>query len=141
MRFCNNIFVFDKDFLPADQALIDEELKGNLYWNLNEKAGFMGYPSFAKWAKATGHEIDEKKLMGVYEDPKIYNINSPLPTNPEQIDPIALMAFYPQKGSPAIDNAYKVIDVLKKEPGLRDLVGSTIPAETAYDFGALEIQN
>ena len=111
---------------------------GNLYWNINKTGEFMNYSSFTDWAHATGHEMKEGTLVGMFEDPLIYNLNAPLPNDPKNIDREHLFAFYPSKGSPAIDNSYAVNEILKQKPGGHDLVGYQIPVGRGYDFGALE---
>lgn len=138
IRFMNNIFMYDKEFIWTDHGLGDEEFKGNMYWNINGVTAFMNYPSFESWALATQHEMSKGTVVGRFSDPMIYNVNAPLPTDSKHIDRDHLFAFYPSDGSPAIDIAQLVREVLKQSPGEHDLVGLQIPAGGGYDFGALE---
>jgi hypothetical protein len=140
IRFINNIFLYDKEFIWLDHGFGDEEFNGNIYWNMNQAEEFMNFPSFESWAESTKHEMNEGSIVGSFADPMIYNVNAPLPTKPTHINKAHLFAFYPSASSPAIDKGLLVREITNQDPGENDLMGNQIPSGVGYDIGALEYQ-
>ncbi|MBR9997385.1 MAG: hypothetical protein KFF73_00370 [Cyclobacteriaceae bacterium] len=139
MRFYNNIFVYDNDFLPAEQSIDEEEFYGNIYWQLHGHMKFMGYKSMEEWARATGNEMMDGKFLGLQKDPMFIDpVSSSISTDPIKIDPDNLNAFNISAGSPVIDTGINLLEEFSLTQGQHDLAGNKIPQGNSFDIGALE---
>ncbi len=139
MRFYNNIFVYDRDFLPEDHKIVAEKFRNNLYWHLNGESQFVGYPSLEDWAKATGQEMREGKIWGKFADPQLDIEHTRLPTSPQHIRREHLVGFYSPVESVVYNGGLDLGKLLNMATGDRDLVGTVLPQHEKYDIGALEI--
>jgi hypothetical protein len=139
IHFFNNILLYDKEFLWTADGLGTESFKNNLYWNIGNGQRFMGFDSFEKWANATDLETESGRLLGIWADPLIYNINAPLPTDPGDINLQSLWPFVPGDNSPAKKRGITLDVYADKYELVTDLVGRNIQIDTPTDLGALNI--
>jgi len=128
--FRNNIFVSDGESIsgPLKQA----RFENNLYWP--RKAGTVfGGKKLEDWAKATGQETADGRLVALFGDPKLVLPEklTELPTNPADL---AKMRFFRlEAGSPCLGAGMIVPD-----NGGRDLFGNRVPADRKAALGAWE---
>jgi hypothetical protein len=139
MRFFNNIFIYDTDFLPEEHSIVDEKFYNNIYWQVHGEKKIMGYESIEAWARATGNETIDGKVLGIQKNPLLMDpAVSSLPTDPLKIDPENLNTFSVNEGSPAIDAGLNIPEIFSLSPGQRDLAGNKIPLGNTFEIGALE---
>ena len=141
IRFFNNILIYDKEFIWLDHGFGSEEFKGNIYWNLNDVKEFMGFPSFRAWVNSSGHEMMENKIVGIYSNPMLYNINAPPPSRPKSINSVNLMPFTPTKNSPVINRGFRLDTLMQNSKLMVDLAGKPITTGGSVDLGTLEFQD
>jgi hypothetical protein len=136
IRFFNNIFVYDEEFIWFENDFGTERFLGNLYWDIGKQNTFLGFPSFEHWAKSTGHEMKENQVLGLLADPGLnQNIS-----DPPKLFTEFLTLFYPLLGAPGIDHGLRLDTLMSdKKIGL-DLAGNAIPSGTQIDIGAIEFQ-
>jgi hypothetical protein len=136
--FRNNVFVYNGDLIAEDQEPEEEVFQGNLYWNLGGSSSFFGYPGLEDWAEASGQEIIQGKLVGLYMDPRLIDPESMELTDPGTINAEGLHGFFPEPGSPLIDGGLNLKELFGLDPGAHDIVGRAIPVNLMYDLGAIE---
>lgn len=139
MKFYNNIFLYENDFLPEEHAIKDEIFLRNIYWQIKGEKKFMEYADMEEWASETGNETIEGRIVGMYADPLLISARSSnLPTDPIKINSENLYSFSLSINSPAVDAGLNLENQFTLDPGIRDLVGHEVPNGSAYDIGALE---
>lgn len=139
--FRNNIFIYDGPFVSGGKKLTTQILQGNCYWSLKGKKGIQGYKNLEEWARATGNEIMDDRIIGMFINPQLKDPGTLKVTDPEMINPENLSGYLPDPGSPVIDMGLDLRTLSGIDPGSKDLVGRAIPAGSAYDMGALEFQD
>jgi len=137
-NFRNNIFVYSGSFLFQGQKLVDEVFQGNCYWNLAGNTEIAGYKSLAEWAAATGNEMIDGNIVGLYADPQLQDPGSWALTKPDKITPENLAGYSLKPGSPLIDRGLDLKNLFGIDPGGRDLAGTVIPQGNSFDIGAIE---
>ena len=137
-RFRNNVFVYNGSFLSGERSIKDEVFQGNLYWNLAGDQGFMGYENLEEWARARGKEMLVDQFTGLYKDPLFPDTGALEVTDPEKINLPSLQGYFPEAGSPLVDGGLDLKDLFDLDPGERDILGTSIPANGKYDIGAIE---
>ena len=138
-QFYNNVFVYNGVLIADGKGLDDEIFLGNLYWNLAGEEAFLAYEDLQAWAAATGKEMQEDQLIGIYHDPLLEQAGSITLTDPTMIDHASIGGYVPLPGSPLVDGGLDLKDLLKMNVGDRDLLGSPIPLKNIYDIGAIEL--
>ncbi|MCY3024343.1 MAG: right-handed parallel beta-helix repeat-containing protein [Planctomycetota bacterium] len=128
--FRNNIFISDGESISG--PLHKARFENNLYWPRQSRAVFGG-KTLEEWAKATGQELVDGKLAGLFADPKLVmpEKDQKLPTDPQKL---AAMAFYRlREGSPCLGAGAAI-----KDNGGRDLFGNPVPDAKRPSMGAHE---
>ena len=62
-------------------------------------------------------------------------------TDPEKINAETLHAYIPETGSPLIDGGLNLKDLFDLDPGSKDLMGTSIPANERFDIGSIELND
>jgi len=137
-HFRNNVFVFNGPFLMRGKKLKNEKFENNCYWNLAGSTEFLDYPDMQAWAGATGNEIRNGKIAGLYADPGLQK-----PGNIPLISPLLLSGgfhyrYMPAADSPLIDAGLDMKKSFGIDPGSRDIAGNPVPQGRAFDIGAVE---
>lgn len=140
-NFRNNIFIYNGSFLDEDQQLENEVFQGNVYWNLAGGFGINGYSSIEEWAKATGKEMVEGSVKGLYTDPLLVSPGTASLTDPTKISPENLSGYMLKPGSPLIDKGLNILEMFGINPGERDFFGTKIPQGKGFDIGAVEYKS
>jgi hypothetical protein len=137
-NFRNNIFVYTGRFLYEGHHFKHEVFQGNVYWNLAGGFNIEGYINLEAWSKATGNEIVEGKVKGVFADPLLVDPGTASLTDPSRISAENLPGYLLKPGSPLIDNGLDLKKMYGIESGERDFFGTKIPQGKEYDIGAIE---
>ncbi|MEA3462166.1 MAG: right-handed parallel beta-helix repeat-containing protein, partial [Bacteroidota bacterium] len=138
-QFYNNVFVYNGSLISEGQSLKDEFFLGNLYWNLSEGVEFFEYASLENWARASGNEMHEEQLIGLFRDPVLKEAGSLVLTDPAKIDQASLTGYVPQPESPLVDRGLDLRQMFNLDVGEKDLAGTAIPLKNNYDIGAIEL--
>ena len=137
-NFRNNIFVYNGTFLDEGQQPADEVFQGNCYWNLSGDTVILGYDNLAAWANATGNEIIDGDMVGIYAEPGLQAPGALTLTDPGLITPENLAAYLPKPGSPLIDGGLDLKELFGPDKEWKDLLGTALPVGDAFDIGAIE---
>ena len=140
-RFYNNVFVHNGSLLSEKQTLKDEIFQGNLYWDLSGEESFLGHANLMEWAMATGKEMQEDELLGIYRDPLLIEAGSISVTEPLKINKASIAGYIPRSESPLIDMGLDLKTMLNLDVGEKDLLGTDIPINNNYDIGAIEFDD
>jgi len=137
-RFYNNIFVTGESQIAG--GAYKGEFRGNLYWAMGN-GGFRvdEYKSLEEWARATGQEMVDDRLVGIYGDPLLTKNGTGLIMNPRKI--LDLTEYLLLSDSPAVDTGLDLEQLLGLDTGSRDFYGNALPQGSAYDIGAHELVN
>ena len=126
--FRNNIFICAGDVIAGDGQR--GRFENNLYWSANgQPLTFDGHDSLNAWAKATGQETVDGKIIGRYMDPKVVGALNKLPTDPRKLG--ELSAYRLQPDSPC-GNAGTAMEY----NGARDFWGHPVPGSERPALGA-----
>lgn len=141
LQFYNNIFITDKgtNFLVGAKEDMGFVFKGNVYWSMDNTFNMYNkYKSIQDWAKLTGQEKVNDKVVGVFAEPKVsYNdINNSNLTDPNKLPEVfsSLMDI----SSPCVNNGLNLKTLLNFDVGGNDLVGNPIPQGEGFDIGPVE---
>jgi hypothetical protein len=137
-RFRNNIFVYKGPFLYQGQKLVDELFQGNCFWNLSGDQTIAGYEDLDSWARATGNEMLDGNLLGIFTDPLLQNPGTCFLTDPRQLNSVNLEGYCLKEGSPLIDHGLDLKKLFNLEPGTRDIAGTILYKGSGIDVGAIE---
>lgn len=137
-NFRNNIFIYNGSFVSGGKKLTAELLQGNYYWNLQGKPEIQGYANLAEWARATGNEMMDNVIVGLFIDPVLQDPGTLDLTDPEMINPGNLLAYMLKPGSSLINRGLNLKELFGLAPGSQDIAGTSIPSGTGYDIGAIE---
>jgi hypothetical protein len=136
--FRNNVFIYRDSFLIPGQKLVAELFQGNCFWSLSGDQSIAGYKNLDEWAKETGNEKLDGKVVGLFADPGLQNPGSCSMTDPRKLDTKNLADYCPKSASPLIDRGLDLKMHFNLTPGTKDIAGSAIPQGKAFDVGALE---
>jgi hypothetical protein len=139
-RLRNNIFIATGTALPlcVEQPEDRVRFENNLYWReggLTEISwGKQIYSNLQQWRGRTGQELSSGEPAGLFADPVL----SPQPpeARPAQRCGLAVRAFRPRPGSPALAGG---LDLRKKfglDTGTRDFLG-LLPPAGPFPLGAI----
>jgi hypothetical protein len=134
--FCNNIF------LGSDQLISGinkgNKFLGNVWWSAGGIIKFMKYDSLIAWAKATGQETVNGKIVGIQADPLL---NGPFITDitdPYQLK--ALSGFRLKPDSPVKDKGVDIKSLLGVDLPSEDFYGNHVSEGIALEPGINEIK-
>jgi len=135
LEFYNNIFVSRMAQIRggAERGRFD----GNLYWAMGER-GFEvdEYKDFATWAQATGQELENGNLAGMFADPRLRKDGAGLIGNPAELRTLHEYELLPD--SPALGAGIDLRARFGLEPGGRDFFGTKLPAGVRPAIGACQ---
>jgi len=137
-NFRNNIFIYDGSLVYPGQKIETELFQGNCFWNLKGKTEIQGFRNLEDWAIATGNEILDDKLIGLFLDPELLNPGNANLKDPTKINSGNLSEYALSPGSPLIDKGLNLKEMFELAPGSQDIAGKSIPSGTGYDIGAVE---
>jgi hypothetical protein len=137
-KFRNNIFVYKNSFLIPEQKLASELFQSNSYFSLSGDQTIAGFRNLQEWARATGNEILNNRILGLYTDPEFNNPAGCSLTDPMMLDPGNLSTLYPGTGSQLIDMGLDLNKLFNLEQVTKDIAGTSLPQGAGYDIGALE---
>ena len=140
-QFYNNAFVYNGALIAEGKATGEELFLNNLYWNLAGDPTFLGYDNLQEWAEASGNEMVEDQLVGIFENPLFNNPGSLDITDPAMINKESVSAYMPQPGSPLVDRGLNLMTLLHLDPVEKDLAGTSLPSGNNYDIGAIEVDH
>jgi hypothetical protein len=139
-NFRNNVFVYRDGFLCFGHELEKgkEYFERNCYYRLHGKEEIAGYSSLTQWANATGNEMKNGKLVGLYMNPKLVNPGVVKMENPRDLNVNLVRMFGLKPDSKLIDAGIDLSKVLNEHVGKRDIAGTAIPQGKKFDIGAIE---
>ncbi len=134
IRFHNNIFVTKGELIRGDAS--PARFEGNIYWQLDREAPFAtaakeeaggtpqseNHKTYAEWAAATGQEMVDGKLIGIFADPLLTEAGTIPEIKPTDLP--KLFAYRLQPGSPGLKAGLAIAD-----NGGRDFWGTKIPGD------------
>jgi hypothetical protein len=134
-EFYNNVFVSRMAQIRGGAGR--GRFAGNLYWAMGER-GFEidGHKDFETWARATGQEMDNGKLVGMFADPRLRQDGAGLIANPADLGTLHEYELLPD--SPALGSGIDLRARFGLDPGGRDFIGSPIPAGIRPAIGAYQ---
>jgi hypothetical protein len=134
--FSNNIFLGSGQLISGKNS--GSKFLGNVWWNVGGAIKFMEFGSLGAWAKATGQETENGKIIGVQIDPKL---NGPFLTNitdPHQLD--ALSGYILKRDSPLENRGIKVRSIYGFDPPSTDFFGNPLPQGSHPEPGINELK-
>jgi len=130
VRFRNNIFVGKGRLITGDAS--PSGFEGNLYWSLDADGSIAAdCKTLEQWAKATGQEQVDGKLVGLFADPLLIGGGTMPDIKPTDLSKLA--AYHLQKGSPCIGAGIPILD-----NGGRDFWGEALPEGEKPSIGACQ---
>jgi hypothetical protein len=135
MVYRNNVFLVGGDVLEGDFS--HSRFERNLYWRTGvgvfHRDGDRVHSSLAEWARATGQEMADGRLVGMWADPKLLlpSARRKLPTDVRRIAGMQVGPLRP--GSPCLGAGMPLAG-----NGGRDLYGDPLPEGRAPSLGAHE---
>jgi hypothetical protein len=139
-NFRNNIFIYNGTFLDENQKLEGEVFHGNIFWNLAGGLGIDNYKTIEEWAAATGQEMLNNELAGLFIDPGLNQPGKVSLADPSLLDAAHLPEYTPVPGSPVIDAGLDLTKLFNLDPGKTDILGTPVPSGQAFDIGAIEFK-
>ena len=132
-EFYNNIFVSRMAQICGGAG--SGRFGGNLYWAMGER-GFEvdGYRDFEKWARASGQEMENGRLTGLFADPQLRKDGAGLVEKPAQLGTLHEYELLPS--SPAIGAGIALRERFGLDPGGRDFFGATLATGVRPSIGA-----
>jgi len=134
----NNAFICEGPFIWESRKLTTIKFQGNCYWNLNGDPEIQGYPSLDAWARATGNEILNDTLAGIFANPLIAGAGTLTVKDPSKINPESLRGYMPERESPLIDRGLDLRRLFGLDTGDKDILGTVFPHGPGFDIGAME---
>jgi hypothetical protein len=134
--FRNNIFLGSGQLISGINK--GSKFLGNVWWSSGNAIKFTQYDSLIAWAKATGQETLNDKIIGMQIDPLL---NGPFITDitdPYQLN--TLSGYMLKPDSPLKNQGVKIISLYGFDPPSFDFYGNTIPQGSAPEPGIYEIK-
>ena len=134
-EFYNNIFVSRTAQIGGGSEL--GRFAGNLYWAMGER-GFEvdGQKDFKAWALATGQEMVDGRLAGVFADPRLRRDGAGLIEKPADLGKLHEYRLLP--GSPAIGAGIDLRARFGLDAGARDYFGASLRDGARPSIGACQ---
>ena len=134
--FSNNIFLGSGQMISGKNS--GSRFLGNVWWSAGNGIKFMEFSSLAAWAKATGQETENDRIIGIQADP---DLNGPFITSitdPYQLS--TLSGFMLGPDSPLKDHGIKIKSLYGLEPPPTDFFGNSVPQGSASEPGIQELK-
>jgi hypothetical protein len=136
IRFSNNIFLgSDKPVTgnPEGSSFI-----GNTWWNPEGKRDFMTFSNFTDWARKSGQEMLEGRIIGRHEDPKLKGPFLTDITDPYQLG--NLLGYTLQPDSPLKNKGQDIKKLFNITQPMRDFYGNPVPLGAGTEPGIYEMK-
>jgi len=133
--FSNNIFLSTGQMISGKAT--GSKFLGNAWWSEGGASKFMQYDSLIEWAKATGEETLNGKIIGMQTDPLL---NGPYITNitdPYQLG--KLTGYMLKPDSPIKNRGVAINPVYGFDPASVDFFGNPVPQGSAPEPGIHEL--
>lgn len=131
LRFRNNIIMTGKGQMIRGNAG-PFRFEGNCYWLLDPEGRITGdYKILAEWAKATGQETADGKLIGLWADPMLTDAGTVPDIKPAGL--ANLMTYRLEPNSSCVGAGLPI-----KDNGGRDFRGNMVPTDGKPSIGAYQ---
>jgi hypothetical protein len=120
--FSNNIFVSSEE--PINGVFTGSKFLGNDWWNSRGDLKFMRFANLAEWAKKTGQEMFQDRLVGIQMDPEFAG-----PVITDITDPYMLENLYGYKlkdESPLKNRGLDLVSIFGIEQPGKDFYGNSL---------------
>jgi hypothetical protein len=134
--FSNNIFLGSGQMMSGKNK--GSKFLGNVWWSTGGSIKFMQFDSLVEWAKATGQETENGKIIGIQTDPLL---NRPFMTR--IIDPYklnTLSGYMLKPESPLKNLGIDIKSVSGFDPPPVDFFGNPVPQGSAPEPGIHELK-
>ena len=135
-KFCNNIFMVSVNPISGNNT--GSTFIGNDWWNDNGQPVFPGDKNLEEWAKETGQETIDNRVVGIQMDPKFKGPLFTDITDPRQLENLYGYNLLPGSGlkSAGLD----LESVLHVKQPIRDFYGSPVPLGRGSEPGIYEMK-
>lgn len=133
-NFYNNIFVSKQS--SVYNGINGENFQGNCWYSLNGQFYLNSAIDFDQWAQATGQEMLNGEIVGMYANPMLVN-----PGNTSLSDPAEMKEvddYKPDTGSPVTDAGLDLQTLFNIDPGEQDFFGNFLKPGMRFDMGVYE---
>jgi hypothetical protein len=133
--FSNNIFI-GAGQLTAGQNN-GSRFTGNVWWNTEGRFNLMNFNSIEAWAKSTGQETVDGKIVGIRTDPLLKGPLLTDITDPYKLN--SLFGYSLKENSPLRDKGLPVKAFQGIDPPVKDFYGNPVPEGSAPEPGIYEL--
>ena len=134
--FCNNVFFGSGDLLSGTDS--GSTFLGNDWWNDTRLNTFLSCKNLDEWAKETGQEMFQNKMVGLQLDPKFKGPVLTNITDPHQLEKLDGYNLLPESG---LKNKGLDLElVLHVKQPIRDFYGSPVPLGKGSEPGIYEMK-
>ncbi len=134
--FSNNIFLGSGQMLSGKNK--GSTFLGNVWWSAGAEIKFMQTGSLAEWAKATGQETMNGKIIGMHSDPLLYGPFLTSISDPYQLR--ALSGYMLKPDSPVKNHGMEITPFFGFDPPSTDFFGNQVPQGSAPEPGIYELK-
>jgi hypothetical protein len=133
--FCNNIFL---GAYPIYGNYSGSKFLGNDWWDDHGKTTFLSYQNVEAWAKETGQETLQNRLVGLQKDPKFTRPLLTDITDPHKLENLKGYNLLPESGLK--NEGLDLETVLHIKQPIRDFYGSPVPLGKGSEPGIFEMK-
>jgi hypothetical protein len=133
--FCNNIFL---GAYPISGNYSGSKFLGNDWWDDHGKTTFLSYQNVEAWAKETGQETLQNRLVGLQKDPKFTGPLLTDITDPHKLENLKGYNLLPESGLK--NEGLDLETVLHIKQPIRDFYGSPVPLGKGSEPGIFEMK-
>jgi hypothetical protein len=133
--FSNNIFLGSGQMISGKNR--GSRFLGNVWWSAGGDIKFMEFSSLAAWAKSTGQETENGKIIGMQTDPLLSGPLLTSITDPYQLNGLSGYLFRPD--SPVKNRGIQIRSLYGYDPPLTDFFGNPVPQGSAPEPGIHEL--
>ena len=134
--FSNNIFMGSGQLISGKNN--GSRFLGNVWWSSEAMVKFMEYSSLFAWAKATGQETLNGRIVGLQTDPLFYGPLLTGITDPYMLN--QLEGYILKPDSPLKDLGVEIKTTFGFGPPSVDFFGNPVPQGSAPEPGIYELQ-
>lgn len=133
-NFYNNIFVSKQN--STYNGIEDENFHGNCWYSLNGQFYLNSAIDFEQWAQATGQEMLNGEIVGMYANPMLVNPGNTSLSNPAEMKEVD--DYKTDTGSPVTDAGLDLQTLFNFDPGEQDFFGNFLRPGMKFDMGVYE---
>jgi hypothetical protein len=134
--FCNNIFLGSVS--PVSGSSSGSIFQGNDWWNDKGQTNILSYKNLEEWAKETGQETLQNKVVGIQKDPKFKGPMLTDITDPHQLEKLVGFNLLPESGLK--NEGLDLEAVLHVKQPIRDFYGNPVPLGKGAEPGIYEMK-